>query len=95
MVPEKIEQIHSFNPRPFEDISTAMHVMSHKKIDAGEIIVAYYRDIHEETGIGSLISIGNLMPGGNQVFRNQLYIDTLINELSEKEQKLDESVRSL
>ena len=73
----------------------ATEAILNKRIASGEIVIGYYRDIHEDTGIGSLIAVGNLTASGNQIYRNQLYIDTLVKELAEKNETLENSLQNI
>ena len=71
--------IHSFNPKPFKNMDVAIHALLHKDINPGEIAIAYYNDIDETVGVGSVIATGNLLPGGNQIFKNTNQTDKLVN----------------
>ena len=71
--------IHSFNPKPFKNIDVATYALLHKDIAPGEIAIAYYNDIDETVGVGSIIATGNVLPGGNQIFKNANYTDKVVD----------------
>ncbi len=75
--------IHSFNPKPFKDIDTAIFALNKKDLATGEIAIAYYNDVNETRGIGAVIATGNILPGGNQIFKNTVYTDKLIKVVKE------------
>ena len=73
--------IHSFNPKPFKNMDTAIYALNNKELRAGEIAIAYYSDPTETRGIGAIVATGNILPGGNQIFKNTAYTDKLIKML--------------
>lgn len=75
--------IHSFNPKPFKNMDTAIYALNNKELRAGEIAIAYYNDPTETRGIGAIVATGNILPGGNQIFKNTAYTDKLIKNVKE------------
>ena len=75
--------IHSFNPKPFKNMDTAIYALNNKELKAGEIAIAYYNDPTETRGIGAIVATGNILPGGNQIFKNTAYTDKLIKNIKE------------